>query len=256
MLLRCFISALLINLICISTSVALGIPAPETLVAEAITAHQARLNGAAIADTDPAHGVTVFTYFKIGTSSPPTDNEILATPESVIYPTAVDVPFSAMAVSLDCGTRYYYQSGVRTAGPFVLFKEGAIVEFTTPGCAPPSNVSLGGLITGLRVASDLVLLNNGANPATFNQTGAFSFPGGIPSGSSYNVTVGTQPPGQTCRVANGSGVANSNVNNLEVRCVNNLYRIGGTVTGLAAGQRVRLVNKQFLPYPQFSLLLN
>jgi hypothetical protein len=106
----------------------------------------------------------------------------------------------------------------------------------------PPQFTIGGTITGLRVAADLTLFNNGANPATFSQTGAFSFPGSIPSGSSYNVTVGSQPPGQTCRVANGSGVANSNVNNLEVRCVNNLYRIGGTVTGLAAGQRVRLVN--------------
>jgi hypothetical protein len=117
-----------------------------------------------------------------------------------------------------------------------------IIILGPSGCIPPLAYQLGGTITGLRVAANLTLLNNGANPATFSQTGAFSFPGGIPSGSSYNVTVGSQPPGKTCSVANGRGVANNNVNNLEVRCVNNLYRIGGTVTGLAAGQRVRLVN--------------
>lgn len=111
-----------------------------------------------------------------------------------------------------------------------------------PQPLPPPTYTLGGLITGLRVAADLTLLNNGGNPFTVSQSGAFNFPNGIQTGSSYSVTVGTQPPGQTCTVINGSGVANANVNNLEVRCVNSLYRIGGTVTGLAADQRVWLVN--------------
>ena len=125
-----------------------------------------------------------------------------------------------------------------------IFSPVSFGNFIAAAATPPPVTSntLGGQISGLRVAADLTLLNNGGSPLTLNQTGAFSFPGGIPTGSSYNVTVGTQPPGQTCSVANGSGVANSNVNNLEVRCVNNLYRIAGTVTGLAAGQRVRLVN--------------
>lgn len=112
------------------------------------------------------------------------------------------------------------------------------VAFINPS---PITFSLGGVITGLRTATDVTLLNNGGSPLT-TQNGSFTFPEGIPQGSSYSVTVGSQPPGQTCSVANGAGVANGNVTNLEVRCIDNRYRIGGTLTGLAAGERVRLLN--------------
>ncbi|MGN6520131.1 MAG: hypothetical protein ACTHK2_11980, partial [Dokdonella sp.] len=47
------------------------------------------------------------------------------------------------------------------------------------------------------------------------------------------VTVGTQPSGQTCSVANGSGtVSGANVTNVAVTCANSTFTIGGNVTGL------------------------
>jgi hypothetical protein len=104
----------------------------------------------------------------------------------------------------------------------------------------PGNFTLGGSVAGMLDGVYVTLLTNGGSPLTLIQNGMFQFPS-IQSGSGYNVTVAIQPPGQTCTVENGSGVANGNINNLEIQCVNNLYRIGGTVSGLAQGQRVQLV---------------
>jgi 6-phosphogluconolactonase (cycloisomerase 2 family) len=52
----------------------------------------------------------------------------------------------------------------------------------------------------------------------------------------------TQPTGETCTVANATGVvANANVS-IAVTCVPNFYSIGGTVSGLLPGVSVTLVN--------------
>jgi hypothetical protein len=60
---------------------------------------------------------------------------------------------------------------------------------------------------------------------------------------SYAVTVGTQPTGQTCSVsgADGSGVT-ANVASVAVTCSTNTFSIGGSLSGLAAGQQVTLLN--------------
>jgi len=135
-------ATLILYMLCSSTGMALAIPAPATLAAEAVTANQARLRASALSDT--SESVTVFTYFKIGTTPPPinsnwiADGEILASPDSVTYPIATDVSFTTMATNLRCGTRYYYQAGLRTgtAEDFGLLKEGDILDFTTQSCSP------------------------------------------------------------------------------------------------------------------------
>src|SRR5882762_4662128 len=57
----------------------------------------------------------------------------------------------------------------------------------------------------------------------------------LPMGSTYLVTVSTQPtsPAQTCTVTNGSGTASANVGNIQITCSTGTLSIGGTVTGLA-----------------------
>ncbi len=94
--------------------------------------------------------------------------------------------------------------------------------------------TIGGTITGL-TGTGLVLQDNGGNNLTV-AAGAtsFTFTTAIPSGSTYSVTVLTQPtnPTQTCVVTNGSGTANGNVTNVAVTCSTVTYTIGGTITGL------------------------
>jgi hypothetical protein len=98
--------------------------------------------------------------------------------------------------------------------------------------------TIGGSVSGLS-GSGLVLQNNGVNNLTIIANGSFTFTAAVASGSTYSVTVQTQPsnPTQTCSVTNATGTANGNVTNVQVACVTPVptYTIGGTVTGLSGG---------------------
>ena len=66
-----------------------------------------------------------------------------------------------------------------------------------------------------------------------NQNGSFTFGSSVRFNSAYAVTVRTNPAGQTCTVSNGSGtVGAGNVTNIGVTCTDNLYTVGGDVSGL------------------------
>jgi uncharacterized repeat protein (TIGR03803 family) len=55
----------------------------------------------------------------------------------------------------------------------------------------------------------------------------------LPSGSSYSVTVQTQPTGETCSVAGGTGtIQSANAANVVVTCSNQAYPLGGSISGL------------------------
>ncbi len=91
--------------------------------------------------------------------------------------------------------------------------------------------ALGGTVSGL-AGEGLVLRNDGGDDLAISSSGAFTFPDELAAGSSYAVTVGQQPSGQTCTVSNGSGTANADVDDIAVTCVTLTYTIGGNVTGL------------------------
>src|SRR5580704_3057342 len=95
-------------------------------------------------------------------------------------------------------------------------------------------------VTGL-AAGGLTLQNNGAGTLSIASNGTFNFNQPVASGSGYSVTVASEPLGQACAVSNGTGtVQSSNVTNIGVSCVSNLYQIGGTLTGLLAGRSIVL----------------
>jgi hypothetical protein len=97
-------------------------------------------------------------------------------------------------------------------------------------CSPTATLTISGTITGL-TASGMQLENNGAGAQNI-ASGAttFSF-AGITGGSTYAITVSTQPTGETCTVANGTGTANANVTNVAITCT---VSISGTISGLTA----------------------
>jgi hypothetical protein len=102
-----------------------------------------------------------------------------------------------------------------------------------------NSFSIGGTVTAL-TGLGLVLANNGENLA-IGGNGAFTFPTRLASGAAYNVTIAAQPAGQTCTVQNAAGIVlNENVTNVTVACATNVFTIGGTVTGLAAGAQLVL----------------
>ena len=62
------------------------------------------------------------------------------------------------------------------------------------------------------------------------------------------MTVDAQPTGQTCTVTSGSGSSvTANVSSVSVTCSSITYAIGGTVSGLGAGQQVTLKNNAAAP---------
>src|SRR5690349_8555555 len=70
----------------------------------------------------------------------------------------------------------------------------------TPSSGPPPtpSFSVGGTVTGLN--GSLVLQNNGGGNLTVSTNGPFSFPQSLTSGSTFNVTIATQPADQSCAV--------------------------------------------------------
>lgn len=87
---------------------------------------------------------------------------------------------------------------------------------------PPSNEALytiGGAVTGMTGSG--LKLRNSTTDLAIAANGAFTFPGTVPTGTAYSITVGTQPtsPAEICTVANGSGIVNaSNVTNVAITC--------------------------------------
>jgi len=78
--------------------------------------------------------------------------------------------------------------------------------------------TVGGTVSGLTGAG-LVLQNNGGNNLPIAADAPFTFPTPLSSGVTYSVTVLSQPAGQGCSVANGSGtIAGANVINVAVTC--------------------------------------
>ncbi len=159
---------------------------------------------------------------------------------------AVTVPPGATGFSfglLPSGTVYNITVSAQPTRPSqscaVTGGNGAIGSADVPGitvtCAT-NRYALGGTASGLTGAG-LVLSSPGLPDLSVpSGSSSFSFQGGIPSGSSYAVTVKTQPsnPAQTCIVTNGTGtVGTSDVLDLAVTCSTNLYRVGGSVTGLS-----------------------
>ena len=62
---------------------------------------------------------------------------------------------------------------------------------------------------------------------------AMGLAGSLPSGTSYSVTIQTQPIGETCSIANGTGMIQSaSVASVLVSCSNQTYALGGSISGL------------------------
>jgi len=95
-----------------------------------------------------------------------------------------------------------------------------------------ANYTIGGTVSGLS-GTGLVLENNGGDNLAISGNGSFTFSTAVTGGSTYNVTILTQPsnPAQTCAVSKGSGTVNANVTSVQVSCAS--FTIGGTVSGLS-----------------------
>ena len=84
---------------------------------------------------------------------------------------------------------------------------------------------VGGTVIGL--TGTVTLQNNGADNLIITADGFFTFTTPVISGTPYNVTILTQPVGQSCIVTNGAGIQPlKNVTNIVVSCAGTFVTVG------------------------------
>ena len=118
---------------------------------------------------------------------------------------------------------------------------GANVTNVTVTCTT-NTYTIGGMVSGL-VGTGLILTDNGGDSLPVSSNGSFTFATPVASGGTYAVAVAQNPtsPSQTCVVGSGSGpVTNAAITSVTITCTTNSYTVGGTVTGLAAGDSLVL----------------
>ena len=77
--------------------------------------------------------------------------------------------------------------------------------------------TIGGTVSGL--TGTVILQNNSGDSLSVAANGSFTFATPLADGATYNVTVRTNPSGQTCTVANGTGTVHAaNVTSVSVTC--------------------------------------
>jgi hypothetical protein len=81
----------------------------------------------------------------------------------------------------------------------------------------PATYTVGGTVSGL--TGTVSLLNNGGDGLSVTADGGFTFATALADSAGYAVTIDTQPAGQTCAVANGTGtIAGADVTLVSVTC--------------------------------------
>lgn len=104
------------------------------------------------------------------------------------------------------------------------------------------NLQLSGAIYGLN-RDGLILQNGSETLSVKNGSSMFAFTQLLSNDQDFEVKVQTDPDAAHCTVTNGKGRTGAfNVNSVIVSCVTESNDIGGTVTGLQAGESLVLVN--------------
>jgi hypothetical protein len=148
-----------------------------------------------------------------------------------------------MPTTVNFGSAYTLTVQTQPTGLTCSFSTGGNVGVSA-GTMPASDVSnvalvcspqsfaLGGTVSGL--SSGTLVLANGTDMLSVTANGAFQMPSPVAYGSTYTITVATQPTGLTCTVGNATNsMPASAVTNVTVTCAVNSYTIGGTISGLS-----------------------
>jgi len=132
-------------------------------------------------------------------------------------------------------------------------------------CGGAINATIGGTVTGLSGNSSFVMQDNGGDNLTVSSNGTFAFATQIEAGSTYDVTVLTEPvvtsgtlagqsAGETCIVESGLGTVEQSIGNVDSITVvcNANYTASNSivlvVSGLPNGATVVLTNAGSTPF--------
>jgi 6-phosphogluconolactonase (cycloisomerase 2 family) len=133
-------------------------------------------------------------------------------------------------------------------GIFVVACNGTDVTETSPNPNTGGVVSVGGVteyqvyatLNGLQSGESLGVKVNGGTTLSLTSNSRFALLP-LPYGASYAVTIASQPTGQVCTVANGSGTIDlAPVSNLSISCTGAYYAIAAGLVGLFGSQAVEL----------------
>jgi photosystem II stability/assembly factor-like uncharacterized protein len=112
--------------------------------------------------------------------------------------------------------------------------EGTLSASTTVvvTCSSES-YTISGTVVGMLSGQSVTLQNNSGDDLTVSDNMSFSFTTKVASGDTYQVTVKTQPTGQTCTPNLNSGVVSDNVSDVSIICSYTVYTVSGSVSGLS-----------------------
>ena len=118
-----------------------------------------------------------------------------------------------------------------TAGsPAAVIVNGQTVSSTV---TPSLRYAVGGGLSGMAAGQSLVLQDASGLTASFSANGTYTLLASVPSGTPYNLSVKTQPLGQSCSISNGAGsISSTSITNVQVACTSPFLRLlAGNVGG-------------------------
>jgi uncharacterized repeat protein (TIGR03803 family) len=126
----------------------------------------------------------------------------------------------------------------RNLSVFVASAFSVIPVMTLTGCGGGGGVShtyaVGGTVSGLTSPGLAISLNGSPNMPVASGATVVALTPALASGSSYNVTISTQPVGESCAVMGGVGtIGTQNITTVKVVCSKLAYSLGGTIGGLS-----------------------
>jgi N-acetylneuraminic acid mutarotase len=137
------------------------------------------------------------------------------------------------------GTRYSVTIGTQPAGQQCSISNGSgsisSANIANVQVTCTSLYSVGGTIDGL-TSPGLVLANGTETISPAANSTSFSMPTPVATGKTYNVTIKTQPSGQSCLLSNGSGtVGTAAISTVNVSCPSPWVWVSGSSAANAAG---------------------
>ena len=142
-----------------------------------------------------------------------TDNLTLSANGAFTFPTRLSstTPYAVTVLTQPVGQTCTVQSGSGST-------DSSADSIDTLSVTCSSTASVGGTVSGL-ASGTAVTLSDGAVLLPVATNGAFAFPGLVETGTAYDITVATQPAGETCTVQNGVGTVTPGVVvNVTVTC--------------------------------------
>jgi len=106
----------------------------------------------------------------------------------------------------------------------------AVISLLNPQSIP-ATFKIGGVINGL--VGKVILQNKSGDNLTLTENSNFTFTTSAVTGTTYTVTVLTNPAGQTCTSSNNTGtIGSANITTVIITCSGDSYTISGNLSGL------------------------